>query len=136
MRCIGSKVGHQVASLDCHIPLNCPIGIISWYLHQPESHQLSLNKVTDGRTSGPNNRTPGLPGSDKKLYCKIWTSKQGFLTMKMIQKGLFRVCFHPITMLNICTTGPNWLFGSYLVNSGPSNLIFDRLWGFSFNFAN
>ena len=38
----------------------------------------------------------------KNLYCKIWTFKQGFLTMKMIQKGLFMVCFHPITMLNIC----------------------------------
>ena len=27
--CIASKVGHQVASLHCHIALNCPIGIIS-----------------------------------------------------------------------------------------------------------
>ena len=27
--CIGSKVGHQVASMHCHIALNCPIDIIS-----------------------------------------------------------------------------------------------------------
>ena len=44
--------------------------VLSWYLHQTESHQLSLHKVsqsvTDGRTSGPKDRTPGLPGSDKK----------------------------------------------------------------------
>ena len=27
--CIGSKVGHQVESLYCHIALECPIGVIS-----------------------------------------------------------------------------------------------------------
>ena len=43
--CIGSKFGHQVASLHCHIALNCPIGIISWYPHQPESHQLSITNL-------------------------------------------------------------------------------------------
>ena len=41
--------------------------VLSWYLHQPESHQLSLHKVCDGQTSGPIDRTPGLPGSDKNL---------------------------------------------------------------------
>ena len=49
----------------------------------------------------------------KNLYCKIWTFKKGFFSMKMIQKGLFRVCFHPITMLNICTTCISWEIGSY-----------------------
>ena len=40
--------------------------VLSWYLHQPESHQLSQTKrLTDGLTCGPNYRTPGLPGSDK-----------------------------------------------------------------------
>ena len=29
----------------------------------------------------------------KNLYCKIWTFKQGFFIMKMIQRGHFRVCF-------------------------------------------
>ena len=33
--------------------------------------------------------------------------------MKMIQEGHFRVCFHPITMLNICTTYISWEIGSY-----------------------
>ena len=33
--------------------------------------------------------------------------------MKVIQKGLFRVCFHPIAMLNICTTCISWEIGSY-----------------------
>ena len=28
----------------------------------------------------------------KKLYCKIWIFKQGYLTMKLIQRGLFRLC--------------------------------------------
>ena len=29
----------------------------------------------------------------KNLYCRFWTFKQGFLSMKMLQKGHFRVCF-------------------------------------------
>ena len=33
--------------------------------------------------------------------------------MKMIQKGLLRVCFQPITMLNCCTTCISWEIGSY-----------------------
>ena len=44
---------------------------LSWYLHQPESHQISLKKMlywlTHSVTSGPIDRTPGLPGSDKKV---------------------------------------------------------------------
>ena len=28
----------------------------------------------------------------KNLCCKIWTFKQGYLTMKLIQRGLFRLC--------------------------------------------
>ena len=39
--------------------------VLSWYLHQPESHKLSLNKVSDSVTNGPKDRTPGLHGSDK-----------------------------------------------------------------------
>ena len=30
------------------------------------SHQLSLHNMTELRTTRPNYRTPGLPGSDKK----------------------------------------------------------------------
>ena len=33
--------------------------------------------------------------------------------MKMIQKGLFRVCFQPITTLNWCTTCISWEIVSY-----------------------
>ena len=33
--------------------------------------------------------------------------------MKMIQRGLFRACFQPITMLNCCTTCISWEIGSY-----------------------
>ena len=34
---------------------------LSWYILQPESHQLSLQKVS--QTPGPIDRTPGTPGS-------------------------------------------------------------------------
>ena len=46
--------------------------VLSWYPHQPESHQLSLTKVCQWRTSGhPDTKIgPGTPGSDKN-YCKI-----------------------------------------------------------------
>ena len=41
--------------------------------------------------------------------------------MKMIQKGLFRVCFQPITMLNCCTTCISWEIGSYNTQQSRHN---------------
>ena len=43
--CISCKSGHH--NLHWHYQM-----VLSWYLHQPESHQLSLNKVLDSRTDG------------------------------------------------------------------------------------
>ena len=75
------QFSHQVVPLalfpklaTCLRNLRCHIGlpywhyqlVLSWYLHQPESHQLSFTKVSDRRTTGPIDRTPGTPGSDKK----------------------------------------------------------------------
>ena len=76
--CIGSNVVHQVGSHALPHCLELPYWhyqlVLTWYLHQPESHQLSLNKVshslTDGQTSGPKDRTPGLPGSDKNCHIR------------------------------------------------------------------
>ena len=39
----------------------------------------------------------------------------------MIQKGLFRVCFQPITMLNCCTTCISWEIGSYNTQQSRHN---------------
>ena len=43
--------------------------VLSLYFHQPGSHQLSLHKVLESvsqfETTGPIDRTPGTPGSDK-----------------------------------------------------------------------
>ena len=62
------KLATCLRNLRCHIGL--PYWhyqlVLSWYLHQPESHQLSFTKVSDRRTTGPIDRTPGTPGSDKK----------------------------------------------------------------------
>ena len=76
--CISSKVGN----LDCVIcvatlPWNALLAVIvlSWYLHQPESHKLSLNKVSDSVTNGPKDRTPGLHGSDKNCQKIILVRK-------------------------------------------------------------
>ena len=41
--------------------------VLSLYLHQLESGQLSFNRVTQFQTTGPIDRTPGTPGSDNKL---------------------------------------------------------------------
>ena len=41
--------------------------------------------------------------------------------MKIIQKGLFRVCFQPITMLNCCTTCISWEIGSYNTKQSRHN---------------
>ena len=50
--------------------------VLSWYPHQPESHQLNLNKVCYLRTFGPKDRTPGLPGSDENT----WTNERAPVT--------------------------------------------------------
>ena len=60
--------------------------------------------------------------------------------MKMTQKGLFRVCFQPITTLNCCTTCISWEIGSYNTQQSPHNehtqfcreirnMIFRKWWG-------
>ena len=47
--CIASKVGYQISLLAFLHCLGLPYWhyqlVFSWYPHQPESHQLSLNKV-------------------------------------------------------------------------------------------
>ena len=56
--CIGSNVvhRHQVGSHALPHCLELPYWhyqlVLSWYLHQQESHQLSLNKVSQWRTDG------------------------------------------------------------------------------------
>ena len=40
--------------------------MLSWYLRQPESHQLSLKKGRDLEGLGHKDRTPGLHGSNRK----------------------------------------------------------------------
>ena len=58
--CISSKFDHQMASLESLALPHC-LGlpywhhqlILSWYLHQPESHQLSLNKWLSFREQDP-----------------------------------------------------------------------------------
>ena len=42
--------------------------VLSLYLHQLQSHQLSFKKVCDLERSEPIDRTPGIPGSDKNLF--------------------------------------------------------------------
>ena len=75
---IGSKVVHQVDSLELPHCLGMPYWryqlVLSWHLHQPESHQLSLIKVTQLDRSGPIDRTPGIPGSDKNGFNGWWSA--------------------------------------------------------------
>ena len=41
---------------------------LSWYLHQPELHQLSQPNRSHLERLGPIDRTPGIPGSDKNHH--------------------------------------------------------------------
>ena len=75
---LGSKVGHQLVSLALPHCLGMPYWhyqlVLSLYLHQPESHQFSLQKgvgVTQLQRTGPIDRTPGTPGSDKKINLSL-----------------------------------------------------------------
>ena len=56
------ELPHCLGLPYCHHQL-----VLSCYPHQPESHQLSLNIVPHLDTSGPIDRTPGTPGSDKNV---------------------------------------------------------------------
>ena len=67
--CISNKFAHQVESHALQHCLELTYWhyqlVLTWYLHQPESHQLSFKNVSYLHTSGPIDRTPGTPGSDK-----------------------------------------------------------------------
>ena len=71
---------HQVAPLAFPNCLGLPYWYdqleLGWHLQQPETHQLSQqNFVSHLETPGPIDRTPGIPGSDKKepwLPVLIW----------------------------------------------------------------
>ena len=60
--------------------------VLSLYLHQLESHQLSLQKVSQFvsllETSRPIDRTPGTPGSDKNAL---------FVIVPLSIRSLFRM---------------------------------------------
>ena len=56
----------------------------------------------------------------KNLYCKIWTFKQGYLTMKLIQRGLFRLCFSTIVLIKIKT---RYIFKKAVLNPPPLELF-------------
>ena len=49
--------------------------VLRWYLHQPQSHQVSLqNVVSELDRYRPMDRTPGIPGFDKNnLMCMLQT---------------------------------------------------------------
>ena len=69
--CIGSKVGHQIESLSlphCLRMLHWHYQLVlSRYLHQPESHQLSQPNLSHSLTDIRTHRSdPRTPGSDKK----------------------------------------------------------------------
>ena len=93
--CITYKFSYQAESLALPHCLGLPYWhyqlVLSLYLHQPESHQFSLQKVLDSvsewERTGPIDRTPGTPGSDKK---------HEIIKFKI----LLRHCFQPI---------PTWL---------------------------
>ena len=54
-----------------------------------------LGMPTSSKTDEFSEKFQGGGGhfQSKNLCCKIWTFKQGYLTMKLIQRGLFRLCF-------------------------------------------
>ena len=74
--CITYQFGHQVAPLalpDClWLPYWHHQLVLSWYLYELESHQLSLQKLFQSVTPKSTDRTPGIPGFDKnhRCYCR------------------------------------------------------------------
>ena len=58
------KLATRLCNLYCHIDVDCHIGIIS-ELVSSTARVISVKCCSDGRTSGPKDRTPRTPGSDK-----------------------------------------------------------------------
>ena len=65
--------------------------VLSWYLHRPESHQFSLHKglrLSQWERTGPIDRTPGTPGSDKNIsmsmFCELLSSPSWSLSLSVI----------------------------------------------------
>ena len=66
-----------VYPIDWNAHWHCHL-VLSWYLHQLESHQLSLHKglvLTQLETLGPVDQTPGIPGSDIYVITFGWESR-------------------------------------------------------------
>ena len=63
-----ASLSSPLASVERHHQL-----VLSWYHHQPESHQQSFKNVSSCRQrSGHIDHTPDLPGSGTKVPLSIW----------------------------------------------------------------
>ena len=60
----------------------------------------------------------------KNLCCKIWTFKQGYLTMKLIQRGLFRLCFSTIVLIKIKT---RYILKKAVLNPLPPLVVIQKI---------
>ena len=79
--CIGSNVVHQVGSHALPHCLELPYWhyqlVLTWYLHQPESHQLSLNKVSHLLT-------------DRLTYFQTWWFKESAALLNQARHGFLK----------------------------------------------
>ena len=76
-----------------HNPISNPL-VLSWYLHQPESHELSFNKVCQLQTE------IGIQRPDAKAYLSpIKINWITYYTIYRFYKCIFRKCIFQICSL-------------------------------------
>ena len=78
--CITNKFALQTKSHALPDCLGLPYWhyqlVLTWYLHQPTSHQLTFNKVSQLQTTGPIDRTP-LSVLHRLSNCEVqWESRE------------------------------------------------------------
>ena len=93
--------------------------VLSWYHHQPESHQQSLNQrsCSDRQTPGPIDRTPETPGSGKNGIS--WTLS---LTEFSSRTEIFRTGVDfAFPVSGVVGFDPSWKEEAFLLSVANSN---------------
>ena len=114
--------------LHYHIAYDCSINIISWYLDTFCRYLQKVESVSEWERLGPIDRTPGIPGSDKKrgqnqklsvvMYYKPHICHQ-YICREFVEKFQIccKICFVAIHAL-VCGENltKSWLCGETRAN--------------------
>ena len=87
----------KITALSCALHISCVTYICGFiWLLNPCARGAQIREGSGYQNGWIFGKVPKGEGGhfySKNLCCKIWTFEQGFFGIKMIQRGIFRVCF-------------------------------------------